>query len=96
MLTASGGGERDTSSEHGGEKWPVELPRQRGAEQTGSYEPVRHLGDRRLVSQLHSQVRVMRDRSDARWAVCQRAGRCTAAAGSGVSMCVCVRQRKGV
>lgn len=74
MLTASGGGERDTSNEHGGEKWPVELPRQRGAEQTGSYEPVRHLGDRRLVSQLHSQVRVMRDRSDAQVG-CLSAGR---------------------
>lgn len=93
MLTASGGGERDTSSEHGGEKWPVELPRQRGAEQTGSYEPVRHLGDRRLVSQLHSQVRVMRDRSDAQVG-CLSAGR--QVHGGGREWCVCVRQRKGV
>lgn len=84
MLTASAGGERDTSSEHGGEKWPVKLPWERGAEQTGSYEPVRYLGNRRLVSQLHPQVRVRGDRTP-RWAVCQRAG----ARRQGV-VCVCV------
>lgn len=92
MLTASGGGERDTSSEHGGEKWPVKLPRERGAEQTGSYEPVRHLGNRRLVSKLHPQVRVMGDRT-LRWAVCQREGR---QVHGGREWCVSVLDRERV
>lgn len=91
MLTVSvsAGGVRDTSSEHGGEKWPVKLPRERGAKQTGAYEPVRHLGDRRLLSELHPQVRVAR--SDIQGQVhglfvSGRAGRCTAT-GSGVCLC---------
>jgi len=87
LLTASGGGgERDTSSEHGGKKWTVELPWQRCAEQTGSYEPVRHLGDRRLVSQLHSQVRAMCDRSDSQVG-CLSAGR---QVHGGREWCACV------
>lgn len=44
------------SPDHGGEKWPLEFPRQRGAQQTGSHEPVRHLGYRRVLLQLHPEV----------------------------------------
>lgn len=44
------------SPDHGGEKWPPEFPRERGAQQTGAHEPVRHLGDRRILLQLHPEV----------------------------------------
>ena len=43
--------------DHGGEKWPVEFRRQRGSQQTGAHEPVRHMGDRRLLPELRPQVR---------------------------------------
>lgn len=40
---------------HGGEKWPVEL-RWRGAQQTRTDEPVRHMGNRWIVPELHPEV----------------------------------------
>lgn len=58
-LNSSALGERRAHniSEHGGEKWPAELPRERGTKSTRPDEPVRNLGNRRIIAQLHSEVR---------------------------------------
>lgn len=48
------------SPDHGGEKWPVELPRERGSQQTRAHEPVRDVGDRWILPELHPEVRLER------------------------------------
>lgn len=45
------------SSDHGGKKRPAEFPRERGSQQTGSHEPVCNVGDRRIVPELHPEVK---------------------------------------
>ncbi|CAB1418553.1 unnamed protein product [Pleuronectes platessa] len=42
--------------DHGGAKRPAELPRERGSQQTGAHEPVRNVGDRRILPELRPQV----------------------------------------
>ena len=46
------------SPDHGGEKWPAELPRERGSQQTRAHEPVRDVGDRWILPELHPEVRL--------------------------------------
>lgn len=45
-----------TVPDHGGEKWPAQLPRERRSQQTGAHEPVRDVGDRWILPELRPQV----------------------------------------